>query len=270
VSFPAPTVKIARGTPLPPADERGPFDQFSERLPAVLYWHGALSTVEGGHIQHASGDLDDDGQTDHIIADFGSVTSFRAVGKLDDRPVVVPVSVRPSQYWNNKVLVADVNGDHRQDLLFVFCYDLGQPCRARALRYRTRTHDFLFLPEVVLPWGLPAGQPLNPRISVADVNGDGLADLVARPLLTGDFRPGTLWNVEVALGRGDGTFDSVRSLTILMAPSIDDHFLIADQDGDGRDDLILVGATATVWNPHPRFDRRRLRIPLHLRGGAVL
>lgn len=75
-----------------------------------------------------------------------------------------------------------------------------------------------FHKEVVYPTQYPADQ-----IAVADVNGDGILDVVTN-------------GVSVLLGKGDGTFRAGPSISVPSAYTI--H--LADVNGDGKLDLVTV------------------------------
>ena len=78
--------------------------------------------------------------------------------------------------------------------------------------------------------------PLGP-ITVADVNGDGKPDLIA------EGNTGSNGNEEigVALGNGDGTFQTPKTFTLHALPSDTPSLAIADFDGDGKADLAILG-----------------------------
>jgi hypothetical protein len=71
-------------------------------------------------------------------------------------------------------------------------------------------------------------------VTVADVNGDGIPDLVV-PNAGTPAQPGK--TVSVLLGNGDGTFAPQRTFTVGTVPFA---VSVADVNGDGRPDLIVV------------------------------
>jgi hypothetical protein len=79
-----------------------------------------------------------------------------------------------------------------------------------------------------------AGSPPNTGLLIADLNGDGLADLIGSDGV----------NILIWAGTGDPNFGS--STPIVIAPSAAGGFTpnllqVADMDGDGRPDLVMPG-----------------------------
>jgi hypothetical protein len=83
---------------------------------------------------------------------------------------------------------------------------------------------------------LPFGTGVTPQaVAVADVNGDGLPDLVVANSSTND--------VSVLLGNGDGTFTGQRRFAAGTSPVA---VAVADVNGDGHPDAITVNRSGTV------------------------
>ena len=80
------------------------------------------------------------------------------------------------------------------------------------------------------PGGTPAG------VAIADVNGDGRPDLIVTDNSTS--------NVDVFLGKGDGTFPSTPSAT--YPTSNPGQIAVADLNGDGKPDLVVTDATGVA------------------------
>jgi len=89
----------------------------------------------------------------------------------------------------------------------------------------------IFLPQTINSFGNNDGTPV--RAAIGDLNGDGKPDLAVIANLI----------LFVALGNGDGTFQSPQSYgTGLVSP---EGITIADLNGDGRLDLVVSGCGAS-------------------------
>ena len=73
-------------------------------------------------------------------------------------------------------------------------------------------------------------------IASADLNGDGIPDIVVASELYGQS-PGTL---SIFLGNGDGTFKAGQVITVPQASSANLGMTIQDVNGDGKPDLVAV------------------------------
>lgn len=223
----------------------------------------------------AAGDLDEDGWTDLAVANhetdyvtlvFGTTAGFELRGRSRLR---VDVSPHP-----HAVAAADIDGDGHLDLLvddrsaealrlfrgrgdgtFLGGESIdvgGDPYRGMDLGDLDGDGDLdVVTPNprgvaVVLAEGggrfSPATQLRAPGLApfsaaVADVNGDGIADVAAG---SGEGEPG----LAVWLGSGDGTFDSAPGspYPIARGPT---SLSVHDLDGDGTEDLL---ATSYVGN----------------------
>lgn len=91
------------------------------------------------------------------------------------------------------------------------------------------------------PVNYPAG--INPNfITAADVNGDGAPDLIVATRA-----PSFAYNVDVLLGKGNGTFSPATAFSTEYGPA---WIAVADLNGDGKPDLAIAhccGATDTTF-----------------------
>jgi hypothetical protein len=112
-------------------------------------------------------------------------------------------------------LFADVNGDGNQDLI------ASGPV----------SEVFIFLGGGGSTFQAPPGTPVSGP--VADVNNDGIADMIFLPAQGGNF-------FGTALGRGDGTFAILNQTTPLPAAQTGYLLMTGDFNGDGKTDAIAI------------------------------
>ena len=142
----------------------------------------------------------------------------------------------PAHYGGWTQLLGDLDGDGRVDRL-VYALD--------AASWRTwssrSTGDGSF--ATAIAWSAP-GNWLGANLAVADVDGDGGADLILqRPDATG-------WQVRIAVASGHGGFLPPRPWGALGQ-----HYggwtpAAADFSGDGRADVMVFAVDAAGWRAH--------------------
>jgi hypothetical protein len=92
---------------------------------------------------------------------------------------------------------------------------------------------------------IPAHSLYSEGIAIADVNGDGLGDLLVSALLASST---TAYGFRYYLNRGDGTFDDLSVVGTAGGPIGIAKFVVVDIDGDN--DLDVVGTTSLLRNNH--------------------
>jgi hypothetical protein len=112
-------------------------------------------------------------------------------------------------------LFADVNGDGNQDLI------AAGPA----------SEVFIFLGNGGSSFQAPPGAPVSGL--VADVNNDGIADMVFLPALGGNY-------FGTALGRGDGSFAILNQSTPVPPAQTGYLLMTGDFNGDGKTDALAI------------------------------
>jgi hypothetical protein len=125
----------------------------------------------------------------------------------------------------NPLFFADVNGDGKQDLI------------------PGGLETFIFHGNGDGTFQAPPGTPVSGP--VADVNNDGIADMVFFPPFVGNF-------FGTALGRGDGTFAILDQTTSLPTPLGGGYYLVpGDFNGDGKVDTVAIDPGGPGFNADP-------------------
>jgi hypothetical protein len=194
--------------------------------PAVTYGSGgdfAWST--------AVADVNGDGHLDIIVANQNDNTIGVLLGRGDGtfQSAVTYRSGSNSFTWS--VVVADVNGDGKPDIVVADECDNYPTCAHGTVGVLLGNGEGTFQAAVVYFSG---GSEAN-SVAVADVNGDGKLDLIVG---NNCFSCGSS-TVSVQLGNGDGTFQApvANILTLSRVFSL----AVADVSGDGKPDLLVAG-----------------------------
>jgi hypothetical protein len=131
-------------------------------------------------------------------------------------PILIPP---PSAYH-----LADFDGDGNVDVLFVASAKPTKKATPYPSQILRGNGDGTFdkANPIAQNW-------VNKELAVADLNGDGKADLL-------QHGAGTTWKVHI--GQGSGNFTQTDSVSLPGAP------VVADVNGDGRTDLIAANSAA--------------------------
>lgn len=205
--------------------------------PAVGYYSGGP-----GVDSVAIADVNGDGKADVIVAltclNIGLCTSDGGAAILlnnGDGTLQFPVNYDSGGLDSFSVAIADVNGDHKPDLLITnSCADAA--CLNGSVGVLLGNGDGTFQSPV--DYGSGAIGTLS--VAVADMNGDGKADLAVSSYCASDGSCDGLGVVGVLLGNGNGTF---RTAVTYGTGGTPDFVTIADVDGDGKPDVVAANTS---------------------------
>ena len=179
-----------------------------------------------------------------LILVFLAVPSFAIGGfGVTSIPVLYPDGTSFQQLANVanvKLLVGDFNADKRTDMVLIGGSSWGSV--PVALSGGDGTFNLTNLPNQ--PFASYAATS-GARPLVGDFNGDGMADIAL-------IGPPQWGFVPVASSNGDGTFTVTTVSSPLTAWSNNNYSpqaLIGDFDGDGKDDIALLGPATWAWIP---------------------
>lgn len=212
------------------------------KLAIADYGAGVQGWVNNDTFPRIVADLNGDGRADILgFANFGAIVSLaNADGTYQNSQLAIG-DFGASFGWNSQATfrraLADVNGDHKLDLV-----GFGNSAVIVALG----NGDGTFAPTKVgiadfgyaQGWGNPDATPRT----LADVNGDGRADIVG-------FGPaGTM----VALANSDGTFQTAKLATTDFGTNAgwtsqaSDPRLLGDINNDGWNDIMAFARAGLV------------------------
>ncbi|MBN1483459.1 MAG: VCBS repeat-containing protein [Chloroflexia bacterium] len=183
------------------------------------------------------GDVNGDGRSDLVWNEAAEANRiYLGLGQADGTFIFLPGQEHPEVGWEGaQLLVADVNGDGRSDLVWA-----GRPGQDELyVALAQADGDCQFLPVQAIP---DAGWAEAP-VQAGDLNGDGRGDLVWNQLDTAN-------RFYVALGQEDGSFAFLSPQEHPEQGWQGFQLLLGDLDGDGRDDLI--------WNQLGESNRLRV------------
>jgi uncharacterized repeat protein (TIGR01451 family) len=153
------------------------------------------------------------------------------------RPISYPVDPALDVVSVSSIVVADFNGDGKQDLAMAnVTSDLTPGAPPDSVSVFLGNGDGTFQSPVSY---VTQQTGVQCSLAVGDINGDGIPDL----LVSGDF-------LQILYGNGDGTFQP--PVTFMTGGPI----LVADFNGDGKADLSSLGAVQLgdeIMNPSTAF-----------------
>jgi hypothetical protein len=186
----------------------------------------AYDSGSPGAFAMAAGDLNGDGTPDAVVAhEFSNIGVLLGNGDGSFQAARTYNSGASGSYG---VAIADVNGDGKPDLITTnYC---NTPfCKESVVSVLLGNGDGTFQAAQISGAGFSAAK----SVAVADVNGDGIPDLIVGHNVAGSAQGSP---VAVLLGKGDGTFSGLQYYSGAA------HGLsvaVADVNGDGKPDLLI-------------------------------
>lgn len=176
-------------------------------------------------------DINGDGRTDLLGYRVGTgldnaryqVLLSNGLGGFTAKPISPLLPGYADTNW--KLSTADVNGDGRADLII---YTVGSPGIKALVGLGSDSGTFTLVPLQTLS----TVNYTNWLMTMADVNGDGRADMVAYKI------DGSGLKTRVGLSNGDGTFSLLQEQSCSTSNFSDWALASADVNGDGLADLM--------------------------------
>ena len=203
-----------------------------------------VSYNSGGEyaVSVAAADVNGDGKPDLLVVNIFNSAGNRTQGIVGvlmgngDGTFQAPVSYNSGGVNASSIVVADVNGDGKPDLLVANQCTSGNNCSSIVLGnvgVLLGNGDGTFQAAV----SYSSGGEYGASVVAADVNGDGKLDLLVANACVGVSNCAN-GGVGVLLGNGDGTFQAPVSYNSggYDASSI----RVADVNGDGKPDLLVA------------------------------
>jgi hypothetical protein len=207
----------------------------------------AVTYDSGGYlaIAMAVGDVNGDGKPDLIVVSAYGNTKFAdgTIGVLlgnGDGTFQPAVTYSTDGFSATAIAVADLNGDGKLDVVVTNC-DVGTgngSCYTGAgvVSVLLGNGDGTFQTAVTYELGQILGTAGADGVAIADINGDGIPDLVIATGSADSEDPGEL---VIMLGEGNGTFSVQNTYQVgLHSPASAPR--VADANGDGINDLLAV------------------------------
>ncbi len=202
-------------------------------LSAVVFQSPQTLATVANSASVVTADVNGDGKPDivfltHSTGDQATIGEVGVMLGNGDGTFQAPTFYPTATWEPTAIAVADVNGDHKPDLI-ISGNNVGDGSPTY-LSLLLGNGDGTFQPAQSIAVGSSESD-----VAVADLNGDGKMDLV---VVTNPFPTGN-GAIDVLLGNGDGTFQSPLSYSVGKdAASV----AVADVNGDGNLDLVVANS----------------------------
>lgn len=194
----------------------------------------AVSVTTGGAPnQVVIGDLNGDGKPDLVVADLSAAGNAIVLLQDPAHPgqFLAPVML-PTSNYTSSVAIGDLNGDGKPDIVAA-TYDANGNNGAVYIFFQNPASAGTFLAPVHFPAG-----PQPQAVRIADVNGDGLPDLIVANLGPGSDGTGVA-GVSVLLQDATHPGSFLAPVTYATPEGAID-VAVGDLNGDGRPDLVVA------------------------------
>jgi len=195
----------------------------------TLVWFNAGNDTFSAPLTISAGpalaaDINNDGRSDLLyVGDYGAITVM--LGQTNS--TFTTVTTKQWQGGYPAAAIGDVNNDGKPDLLLY---------EGQALRLWLGNGDGTFSPSnlVTIPNQGTDGVFWGQQVAIADIDGDGKADIIIAPTTNAYRYIGPLM---ILYGNGDGTFQSPQLIAVSHAYT---QFVVADINRDNKPDLVLT------------------------------
>jgi hypothetical protein len=217
------------------------------------HFRSAVSYSSGGESAEslAVEDVNGDGHPDLVVANFcQSLANCNGNGQLGvllgngdgtfQPPLIYPSGGFTTDGGGIFVAVGDLNGDGRPDLLVATTCQSSTNCNAGGVNALFGNGDGTFQTAVTYASG---GLGAN-SLAIADVNGDGQADVVVANRCNSKSCAGV---ISVLLGASNGVLQTAQNFA--SGGSTAWSIAIADVNGDSMPDLVVANFYAAAHNP---------------------
>ncbi|MGB7333499.1 MAG: FG-GAP-like repeat-containing protein, partial [Terriglobales bacterium] len=211
--------------------------------PAVSYSSGGMNTTAV-----AIADLNGDGKLDLVVVNPCSISYGCSVGPGEvgvllgngDGTFQPAVIYSSGGLADESVAIADVNGDGKLDLVVPNFFDNTGVTGELSVLLGNGNGTFQSPVNYTIGY--------NPvSVAIADMNGDGIQDLVVENQCSGDQENCGFSSVILMLGNGDGTFQPPVTFYStggnIALPSM---VVVGDLNGDGKPDVMVANGCGTI------------------------
>ena len=172
-----------------------------------------------------------------LMSQSGPSSQINQAAQTNPAPIVHPSNGHAAVQIHHPGLPHDLVAKWKRRALA--SHGAHSASKSRSRLSKSQTTELSFAPIVNYGSG---GADVD-SVAVADVNGDGIPDLV---VANGNFNAGADGSVAVLLGNGDGTFQAAVSYDSGGAGA--EAVAIADVSGDGKPDLLVANECASSAN----------------------